>query len=101
MVLQASFTDLLRHRSRKYIDHSTLPGMVAAVSLILAVDAERMLRRAIDQDMPVKVTVQIVAGDLPDDMRHYFIEEVVDNLAKRTVAIEPTGVPPSVTVELT
>ena len=45
MVLEASFSDLLLHRSRKYIDLGTLPEMVSAVSLILAVDAERIVRR--------------------------------------------------------
>lgn len=100
-MLRASFSDLLLHRSRKYIDLATLPEMVSAVSLVLAVDAERVLRRSIDRDMPVKLTIQIVAGDLPDDIRDYFIEEIVETLAKRTIAIEPAGVPASVTIELT
>lgn len=99
-VLEASFSDLLLHRSRKYIDLATLPEMVSAVSLILAVDAERILRRAIERDMPAKVTIQIVAGDLPDDMRQYFVKEIVETLAQRTVAIEPAGVSTSVVIEL-
>ena len=99
-LLNASFSDLLLHRSRKYIDLSTLPEMVSTVSLILAVDAERILRRAIERDRLAKVTIQIIAGDLPDDMRHYFVEEIVETLAQRTVAIEPAGAPASVAIEL-
>lgn len=100
-LLKASFSDLLLHRSRKHIDLSTLPEMVSAVSLILAVDAERILRRAIERDTPARVTIQIVAGDLPEDMRHYFVDEIVETLSRRTVAIEPAGVPASVAIELT
>lgn len=99
-VLEASFSDLLLHRSRKYIDLATLPEMVSAVSLILAVDAERMLRRAIDRDSPAEVTIRIVSGDLPDDMRDYFVHEIVKTLEQRTVAIEPPGAPNSVTIEV-
>jgi hypothetical protein len=99
-VLEASFSDLLLHRRRKYIDLATLPEMVSAVSLILAVDAERILRRAIECDMPAKVAIQIVSGDLPDGMRHYFVDEIVKTLARRTVAIEPSGIPTSVVIEL-
>jgi hypothetical protein len=98
--LTATFSDLLLHRSRKHIDRSTLPEMVSAVSLILAVDAERILRRAIDHDSPAKVTIQIVSGDLPDDMRHYFVEKLMETLKRRTVAIEPAGIPASVAIEL-
>lgn len=99
-VLKASFSDLLLHRSRKYIDLATLPEMVSAVSLILAVDAERIIRRAIDRDIAAKVTIQISSGDLPEDMIQYFVKEIVENLVKRTVAIEPVGFPSSVNIDL-
>lgn len=101
MVLEASFSDLLLHRSRKYIDLGTLPEMVSAVSLILAVDAERIVRRTADRDMRTEVTIKIVSGDLPDDMKHYFVDEVVKSLAQRIVAIEPASEPKSVVIELT
>jgi len=99
-VLEASFSDFLLHRSRKQIDLATLPEMVSAVSLILAVDAERLLRRAIDRGRPARVTIQIISGDLPEDMKQHFIDEIVKVLAQRKVAIEPSGVPKSVVIEL-
>ena len=99
-VLQASFSDLLLHRSRKYIDYSTLPEMVSAVSLILAVDAERIIRRAIERDASAKLTIQIVASNLADDMRNYFAEEIRQMLEQRKVAIEPAGFPASVAIEM-
>lgn len=99
-VLEASFSDLLLHRSRKYIDHSTIPEMVSAVSLILAVDAERILRRAIDFDIPAKIVIRIITGDLPDDMKLCFVDEIANTLTRRIVAIEPAGIPASVTIEL-
>lgn len=34
-------------------------------------------------------------------MRHYFVEEIVETLAKRAVAIEPAGIRASVGIELT
>lgn len=44
--LRARFTELELFRSRKRAEASTLPDIAAAAALILAVDAERMLRRA-------------------------------------------------------
>lgn len=90
-VLLASFSDLALHRSRKYVDLASLPDMVAAVSLILAVDAERILRRATEADSLPKVTIHISQDDLPEDMRKYFAQEIADMLTRRAVAIEPKG----------
>jgi hypothetical protein len=89
--LKASFSDLVLHRSRKRVDLSTLPDMVSAVSLILAVDAERILRRAIEHDQHPGVIIQISSGDLPDDMKNYFVAEIAESLNGRAVAIEPPG----------
>lgn len=90
-MLRASFSDLALRRSRKYVDLASLPDMVAAVSLILAVDAERILRRATEADSLPKVTIQISQGDLPEDMRDHFAQEIADMLTRRAVAIEPKG----------
>jgi hypothetical protein len=100
-LLKACFSDLLLHRSRKYIHLRTLPEMVSAVSLILAVDAERTLRRAIGRNMPPKAIIQICAGGLRDVMRRHFAEKIAETLRRRAIAIEPVGVPSSVTIELT
>jgi hypothetical protein len=51
--------------------------------------------------MRAEVTIKIVSGDLPDDMKRYFVDEVVKSLAQRTVAIEPASEPKSVVIELT
>jgi len=44
-VLHASFSDVELHRTRKRVDVASTPSIVGAISLILAVDGERMLRR--------------------------------------------------------
>ncbi|WP_439568915.1 hypothetical protein [Sphingopyxis sp.] len=100
-MLRASFSDLALHRSRKYVDLYTLPDMVAAVSLILAVDAERMFRRANEAGMQSNVTIRISAEGLREDMREHFAQRIADMLARRVVAIEPAGNAASVQVELT
>ena len=99
-VLLASFSDLALYRSGKYVDLASLPDMVAAVSLILAVDAERILRRATETDPLPKVTIHISQDDLPQDMRNYFAQGVADMLTRRAVAIEPKGEGGTVSVVL-
>jgi len=99
-VLCSSFSNLVLNRSRKYVDLATLPDMVAAVSLILAVDAERILRRAIEMDTLRHVTIHISTKNLPDDMRTCFAEQIAETLNGRAVSIEPPSEAASVRVEL-
>jgi hypothetical protein len=75
-------------RNRKRPDPSTLPDIAAAAALILAGDAERVLRRA--TELPTNPTIQI---DLrPDDettLRKYFYEPVQQLLQQQAIRIIP------------
>lgn len=90
-VLRASFSDVELHRSRKRVDLASTPSIVGAISLILAVDAERMVRRA--RELPEKPGIEIEIADsgLIDDVRDNVIDEVRANLEARSVRIEPDG----------
>ena len=98
-LLTASLGDLLLHRNCKRADPAGVPEMVAVISLILAVDAERALRRAAERSGPAKVTIRVLADDLPDEIQVHLRDKVVDTLAQRVVAIEPTELAAFVTVK--
>ncbi|SHM66415.1 hypothetical protein SAMN05518668_11621 [Sphingobium sp. YR657] len=99
--LDVHFSDLLLHRSRRYVDAITLPDLAGATALILAVDAERALRRQVETTLPAQMTIRIAEGDLPDDMINYFLEEVISHLEQRKVSIEPQGMAAKVRIERT
>jgi hypothetical protein len=90
-ILHAEFESLELHRARKRIDLGTLPDMAAATALILAVDAERMLRRANEETISPTVQIKIGRSGLNDDMNAYFIDVIRDHLLLRTIRIEPEG----------
>jgi hypothetical protein len=75
-------------RNRKRPEASTLPDIAAATALIIAVDAERMLRHA--AELPTNPTIQI---DLrPDDdtsLRQYFYEPTQRLLQQQAIRIAP------------
>jgi hypothetical protein len=86
--LHAWFDDLEVYRSRKRVDLSTIPDIAAAAALILAVDAERMLRRAAED--PTGPRIQIcIAHNLSEDMNAHFVETVHGHLQTRAIQIEP------------
>jgi predicted nucleotidyltransferase len=87
-ILHASFEHLEFYRSGKRVDLSTLPGLAAAAALMLAVDAERMLRRAAEQSAAPGVELRI-RRELDEDMNANFIDAVYDHLQRRTIRIEP------------
>lgn len=87
--LRARFTEFELLRSRKWPEVSTLPDIAAAAALILAVDAERMLRRA--TELPSGPTIQI---DLRSDANEenlcgFFYEPTRELLHERAIRIEP------------
>lgn len=100
MTLHARFSDVLMHRARTRFDLSSLWEMSAAVSLILAVDAERLLRRMLEEGSPAKVSIIIHTGMLPEEMQMYFAEDIAERLTKRDVAIEPAASETQVEVHL-
>jgi len=87
--LHAGFSDIQLHRARKHVDLLTVPDLAAVTALILAVDAERMLRRAAElADVPI-VRIRIDDAGLNGDLRSYFAEPVRDHLDSRTIRVEP------------
>jgi hypothetical protein len=87
--LHAGFSDMQLYRARRYEDPATLRDLAAVTALILAVDAERMLRRA--TELPQSPTIRIAIDDegLTGDLRSFFVSLLRGYLEKRTVRIEP------------
>jgi hypothetical protein len=86
--LRAWFEDLELYRSRKRVDLSTLPDTVAAAALILAIDAERMLRRAAEDSAEPRIQI-CIAHDLNEDVNTYLVDPLYSHLETRAIRIEP------------
>jgi hypothetical protein len=86
--LVASIEDLELFRRRR-LEASTVPDLAAAAALILAVDAERMLRRSVEtEERPaVQVGIRCELTDHASTIRG----AVLALLAKRVIRIEPVG----------
>jgi len=89
--LNASFSDLQLYRARKHADWATLRGLAAVTALILAVDAERMLRRAAELPLPLTIGIAIDNSGVTDEVRPDFIDPLLTYLNDRVVRIEPVG----------
>ncbi|AEH87032.1 hypothetical protein [Mesorhizobium opportunistum] len=87
--LNASFGDLELHRSRKWVELTTLPDIAAAISLILAVDAERMLRRAAEVSVTTTVRIELTESEISEDLKSHLVEPVRNFLKSRAIRIEP------------
>lgn len=83
--LHAGFSDIQFHRARKHVHLVTLPDMAAVTALILAVDAERMLRRAAELSDPPAIRIRISDVGLSEDLRSHFAEVVRDHLDNRAI----------------
>jgi predicted nucleotidyltransferase len=84
--LCARLEDGKRRRAR--LDNHAIPDIASAAALIVAVDAERILRRLEEakSDLPVVVSVE---GDDRVDVVAALKDEVVNRLVDRAVRIEP------------
>lgn len=89
--LNASFSDLQLYRARKHADWATLRDLAAVTALILAVDAERMLRRANELPQPLTIGIAIDNSGVTDEVRPDFIDPLLTHLNDRVVRIEPVG----------
>lgn len=65
--------------------------MAAAAALIVAVDAERMLRRAAEQESPPEIQVLLDRAELSGDMETDFFDTISEHLHARRIKIEPDG----------
>ena len=97
-VLDARFSDIELHRARTRVDLGSTPSIVGAASLILAVDAERMIRRARNLPTMPAVQIRIIRDGLPDEIQVHVVDEIATILGSRTVRIEPDSVSPIVEV---
>jgi predicted nucleotidyltransferase len=88
--LKARFTHLELLRNRKRPEVSSLPDIVAASALIIAVDAERMLRRA--AELPICPIIQINLRPDVDDtaLNQFFYEPVQRLLRQQAIRIAPS-----------
>ncbi|MER8748097.1 hypothetical protein NKH57_02285 [Mesorhizobium sp. M1050] len=89
--LDASFSDLELYRSRKRLELMTLPDLASVTALILAVDAERMLRRAADSLAPPSIEIRIAGVTDNRDFQSHFVEPLHNLLKTRAVRVEPPG----------
>jgi len=90
--LHAELNDVQLYRARVNIDYRSLASIIGAVSLILAVDAERMVRRAADLAVCPRIAISLTGSELPQTLQDFLVDPICDILQQRTVAIEPQGV---------
>jgi hypothetical protein len=91
LTLHAQFGDLEAYRSRKRLEPAALPDIAAAASLIIAVDAERMMRRVAEVGALAPVRIAIGPDDLQGDPDRRIIAAVRTHLESPNVRIEPIG----------
>lgn len=99
-ILRAALVDGEFKGSPKYRDPLSMRYMAAAISLILATDAERLLRRASEEGRDPHVTIALSGAELAEELRTFFVEGTAGILTRRDVAIEPFGETASVTIEI-
>lgn len=91
--LHWTFAQVEMERKRRSIHVRAAENVAAVATLILAVDAERMLRRAADLGLSIPVLISPDAADGTDRTKSLLVDLVVANLAERTTYIEPSGWP--------
>jgi predicted nucleotidyltransferase len=86
--LHTRFSNLQLCRASGYVNPATLPDLASAAALILAVDAEHMLRRADEAPAPPIVRIAADTTDLSDNLRFNLAEAFQRLLGKRVARIE-------------
>ncbi|MER8960508.1 hypothetical protein [Mesorhizobium sp. M0701] len=88
--LIASFEalQLLRVRSQVW---GLLDDVASAIALILAADAERIIRREMEQGRTRQVRISLNGAELKETIRGQVLATVGDRLVERRVKIEPEG----------
>ncbi|KPH66087.1 hypothetical protein ADT71_08380 [Novosphingobium sp. ST904] len=89
--LCANLADLEISRGRKRIAFEHTLAIVSSISVILAADCERMIRRAQEMGLNPQVSIQITDDGSHPDIGCLIIDFIEDKLAARAVAIEPDG----------
>ena len=87
-VIHSRFDDAELRRARKRIDPSAVGEIASAAALIIAVDAERVLRRLAEANADAAVCVSIEGGDGVEAIEAVKAE-VIKRLVGRAVRIEP------------
>jgi hypothetical protein len=86
--LRAWFESPQLYRARTRVDLISVLYLAAAASLIIAVDAERMLRRTAEQGSNLDVQICIDPGELAGELRSHLMAMLNDHLRHRNVHIE-------------
>lgn len=89
--LRASFGPMEVARNLKRVDFGVLIHIAAVTTLILAVDAERMLRRKFETDETAAVQISINFEETDCDVASCLSDWVKSNLIERITFIEPAG----------
>lgn len=66
--------------------------MASAISLILAVNGERILRRKAEAGIAPALLIRISTAGVDEDMRELLVDEIARLLDERAIAIEPAGI---------
>lgn len=96
--LMAHIGDLHLHRPRRHIDTRAISEISAVASLILAVDAERLVRRMSERGVAPDVTTCVGADDDGRSVPAALRDGVLATLDGRVIAIEPKGIPALITI---
>lgn len=86
--LHTRFSNLQLCRASGHVNPATLPDLASAAALILAVDAEHMLRRAGEAPAPPIVRIAADTTDLSENLRFNLAEPLQSLLRKRIARIE-------------
>ena len=86
--LHTRFSNLQLCRASGHVNPATLPNLASAAALILAVDAEHMLRRAGEAPAPPIVRIAADSTDLNENLRFNLAEPLQSLLRKCIARIE-------------
>lgn len=89
--LHAKMVDVELHHARTVVDLESLPPIVGAIALILAADAEHMVRRAAELPTMPAIAISLKRTGLVDMLQSFLIDQIHKKIRSRAVAVEPDG----------
>jgi hypothetical protein len=98
-VLHAELSNVELYRSRLYVDLASLSPIQGAAALILAADAEHMVRRAFEVEARPAIEIRLGRGNVLPDIQNWLIDTLYRMIKTRMIAIEPAGVQRTVSIK--
>jgi hypothetical protein len=89
--LYAEMVDVELHHARPVVDPQSLSPIVGAIALVLAADAERMVRRAAELPTMPAIAISLKRAGLVDMLQRFLIDQIHKKIKSRVVAVEPEG----------